>query len=82
VYVSLSASSLSSPRVGQPSKARNHMGLHEPPAEPSGVDPVPPRRPWVTPAVTELPRLTELTLDTGSPIDGGGDTGGGGSTVF
>lgn len=58
------------------------MDLHEFPAEPSGELPVPPRRPWVTPAVTELPRLTDLTLQTGSPIGGTGDTGGGGSTVF
>jgi hypothetical protein len=40
------------------------------------------RRPWVSPAVTELPKLTELTLQSGDPIGGGGDTGGGGSTVF
>ena len=40
------------------------------------------KRPWVSPKVSELPRLTDLTLQTGSPIDGGGNTGGGGSTVF
>ena len=44
------------------------------------------KRPWVSPKVTELPRLTDLTLQTGGiigdPIGGGGDTGGGGSTVF
>jgi hypothetical protein len=40
------------------------------------------KRPWVTPELTQLPRLTDLTLQTGSPIDGGGGTGGGGSTVF
>ena len=34
---------------------------------------------WVSPALTELPRLTDLTLQTGAPIGGGG---GGGSTVF
>jgi hypothetical protein len=39
------------------------------------------RRPWVSPAVTELPKLTELTLDSGDPIGGGGDPGSG-STVF
>ena len=38
------------------------------------------KRPWVSPKVSELPRLTDLTLQTGSPIDGGGNTGGGGST--
>jgi len=38
------------------------------------------RRPWVAPAVTELPKLTDLTLDSGDPIGGGGGTGG--STVF
>lgn len=37
-------------------------------------------KPWVTPAVQEMPRLTELTLQTSIP--GGGGTGGGGSTVF
>jgi hypothetical protein len=42
----------------------------------------PPRRSWVRPEISELPRLTDLTLQTNSPIDGGGDTGGGGSTVF
>lgn len=40
------------------------------------------RRPWVAPAVTELPKLTDLTLASGDPIGGGGGTGGGGSTVF
>ena len=40
-----------------------------------------PRRPWVSPVVTDLPRLTDLTLTTGTPIPGGGDTGGTGSTV-
>lgn len=40
------------------------------------------KRPWVSPKVTELPRLTDLTLQTGSPITGDGNTGGGGSTVF
>lgn len=52
---------------------------HEP--EVSG-NPTTERRPWVQPAVEELPRLTELTLQTGDPIPGGGGTGGGGSTVF
>jgi hypothetical protein len=37
-----------------------------------------PRRVWVRPEVTTLPRLTDLTL--ASPIGGGGGTGG--STVF
>ena len=40
------------------------------------------KRPWVSPTVSELPRLTDLTLQTGSPITGEGNTGGGGSTVF
>ncbi len=40
------------------------------------------RRPWVEPAVEELPPLTDLTLQTGGSIPGGGDTSGGGSTVF
>ena len=40
------------------------------------------RRPWVTPAVIQLPRLTDLTLQSDDPIGGGGGTGGGGSTVF
>jgi hypothetical protein len=40
------------------------------------------RRPWVRPALEELPPLTRLTLQSGGPIDGGGDTGSGGSTVF
>lgn len=39
-----------------------------------------PRRSWIRPAVTELPKLTDLTL--ASPIGGGGGIGGGGSTVF
>jgi hypothetical protein len=43
--------------------------------------PAPARRPWVRPAVTDLPRLTELTLATGPGIPGSGGTGGGGSTV-
>jgi hypothetical protein len=41
-----------------------------------------PRRPWVKPAVADLPRLTELTLTTGPGIPGSGGPGGGGSTVF
>lgn len=32
------------------------------------------RRPWVAPAVRELPRLTELTLQTGGGVPGGGCT--------
>jgi hypothetical protein len=40
------------------------------------------RRAWVSPRVSDLPRLTELTLQTGPFIPGGGGTGGGGSTVF
>ena len=39
------------------------------------------KRTWVSPALTELPRLTDLTLLTGAPIWGGGDPGSG-STVF
>jgi hypothetical protein len=42
----------------------------------------PARRPWVAPAIRELPRLTDLTLQTGGGIPGGGGTGGGGSTVI
>ena len=38
------------------------------------------RRPWVSPAVANLPRLTDLTLTTGTPIPGSGNTGTG-STV-
>jgi hypothetical protein len=40
------------------------------------------RRPWVAPAIRELPKLTDLTLQTGGGIPGGGGTGGGGSTVI
>jgi hypothetical protein len=48
----------------------------------SGEPPQPPQKlKWVTPEVTELPRLTDLTLQTGSPIPGFGDPGTG-STVF
>jgi hypothetical protein len=57
------------------------MDHHEPHAQ-HPDDPIPLRRPWVTPQLTELPRLTDLTLQTGFPIGGGGGTGGGGSTVF
>jgi hypothetical protein len=46
----------------------------------SGDDEI--RRPWIPPAVHDLPKLTDLTLQTGSPIVGGGGTGGGGSSVF
>ena len=35
---------------------------------------------WISPRVTELPRLNEITLQSGG-IPGGGGTGGGGSTV-
>jgi len=38
-----------------------------------------PKKPWLAPAVIQLPKLSELTLQ--SPIPGGGGTGGGGSTV-
>ena len=38
------------------------------------------KRPWLEPAVTQLPKLSDLTLQ--SPIPGGGGTGGGGSTVI
>ncbi len=53
----------------------------EPP--PASLPPAGPtsKRKWVTPAVTELPRLTDLTLQTGVPIPGFGDPGSG-STVF
>jgi hypothetical protein len=54
-------------------------GSGEPP------QPAPPdsksKRKWVSPTLTELPRLTDLTLQTGAPIGGGGDPGSG-STVF
>lgn len=56
-----------------------------PGGEPPPALPPPPgstsKRKWVTPAVTELPRLTDLTLQTGVPIPGFGDPGSG-STVF
>ena len=55
----------------------NHPESGYPSARP---DPKP-KRPWVTPELTELPRLTDLTLQTGSPIPGFGDPGSG-STVF
>jgi hypothetical protein len=42
----------------------------------------PGRRPWVVPAVHELPRLTELTLQSGGAIKGRCGTGGSGSTCF
>lgn len=29
------------------------------------------RRPWVAPALTDLPKLTDLTLQTGGGIGGG-----------
>jgi hypothetical protein len=48
----------------------------------AAAPPRPSRRPWVAPAVAELPRLTELTLATGPAIPGGGGPGGGGSTVI
>ena len=51
----------------------------------SPQQPAPPdskkKRKWVSPALTELPRLTDLTLQTGAPIGGGGDPGSV-STVF
>lgn len=49
-----------------------------PQAPPPGL---PNKKKWVSPELTELPRLTDLTLQTGSPIPGIGDPGGG-STVF
>ncbi len=56
-----------------------HPQSGEPPQPaPSGS---PSKLKWVTPEVTELPRLTDLTLQTGAPIGGGGDPGSG-STVF
>ena len=39
------------------------------------------KRPWIRPAVTQLPKLSELTLQSPTPIPGGGGPGGGGSTV-
>ena len=45
-------------------------------------DDKPQRKPWVAPAVRELPKLTDLTLMTGSAIGGTGNSGGGGSAVF
>ena len=30
-----------------------------------------PRKSWIAPMVTDLPRLENLTLQTGSPVDGG-----------
>ncbi len=39
------------------------------------------KKPWVSPELTELPRLTDLTLQSGGPIGGIGDPGSG-STVF
>jgi len=59
------------------------MNPQQLPASNEPPQPAPPdsksKRKWVTPEVTELPRLTDLTLVTGAPIGGGG---GGGSTVF
>ena len=49
---------------------------------PDPEEPMPRRKAWLRPEVSDLPRLTDLTLQTGSPIWGGGGTGGGGSTVF
>jgi len=52
------------------------------PPQPSPAAPGPKRkRAWVSPELTELPRLTDLTLQTGLPIPGMGDPGTG-STVF
>jgi hypothetical protein len=52
-------------------------------ANPSpAVHAAPARAPWITPSVTDLPKLTELTLQTGGLIPGDGDTGGSGSTVI
>ncbi len=52
--------------------------LHSPGSQ--GEDIGAEKHPWITPKVTELPRLTDLTLFTGNPIDGDGGTGG--TTVF
>ncbi|MGB7212970.1 MAG: hypothetical protein WBC97_10125 [Gemmatimonadales bacterium] len=49
-----------------------------PPTTPQDQSVSAPRRPWLTPRVSELPKLTDLTLL--SPIGGGGGIGG--STVF
>ena len=37
-----------------------------------------PRKPWIAPAITDLPRLENLTLQTG----GAGGIDGGGGSVF
>lgn len=51
------------------------------PVETAPAAPDSPRiRAWVSPRLSELPKLTKLTL--ASAIGGGGGTGGGGSTVF
>ncbi|HEX8245105.1 MAG TPA: hypothetical protein VF541_16460 [Longimicrobium sp.] len=55
------------------------MAAH--PFESSRPQPAP-RRPWVKPAVADLPRLTELTLATGPGIPGSGTPQNGGGTVF
>lgn len=62
---------------------RNHDG-EVPPLSPSAQleQAAEAKKPWVSPGVTELPRLSELTLQSPGPIPGGGGTGGGGSTVI
>ena len=57
----------------------HHSESGEPPRPAASASTGKPK--WVTPEVTELPRLTDLTLQTGSPIPGFGDPGSG-STVF
>ena len=60
-----------------------HPDRGEPPQSPPSPPQGSKRKPkWVSPEVTELPRLTDLTLQSGVPIPGFGDPGGGGSTVF
>jgi hypothetical protein len=51
-------------------------------SRPAGVtEPAPEtKKNWISPRLTELPRLNEITLQSGG-IPGGGGTGGGGSTV-
>jgi hypothetical protein len=50
---------------------------------PEGHAPIAPdRKPWLHPAVEDLPHLTRLTLATGPGIPGECEIGGGGSTCF
>ena len=40
------------------------------------------KRAWISPSISQLPRLTDLTLQSPMPVEGGGGTEGGGSTVI